>query len=174
MKRILLRLAIALFTFMLGVASTSLWPKRQSVVTMGEVNCVESQIRVIRVLPILDYCEVANNPNKYDGQIVRINTRLSGSVHGILFYDPTCSGDADTRAAVLFSPANEAEIERDLRRARGSDNWFEPVDIIATGTFRKVTPANESDTIYDTAPFQFEIIRIEKAANVPDSGIPSR
>ena len=43
-------------------------------------------------------------------------------------------------------------------------NWLEPVNIIATGKFEKVTPSNESDTIYDTASLQFQIIRVEKAS----------
>jgi hypothetical protein len=127
---------------------------------------VESPVKVVRVLPIVPYCELANNPDKYNGQIVRVSTRLSGFIHGMLFYDPTCSDGEDTRAAVFYSAINKGEIERDLQRARGSDNWLVPVDIIASGVFRKVKPSNESDMIYDTASLQFEIIQIESASKV--------
>jgi hypothetical protein len=167
MKRIMLRLAIGLVTFMLGVASTSLWLRHQSSVTKIEVNnVVESPMKVVRVLPILTFCELASNSDKYNGKIVRVSARLSGYLHGMLFYGPTCWEGEDTRVAVSYNSANRAEIECDLRRARGSDNWLEPVDIIATGIFRKVTPSNESDTIYDTASLQFEIIQIESASKV--------
>jgi hypothetical protein len=126
----------------------------------------DADISAASNLPIIDYCELANNPERYSGKIVRVRARLSGFIHGMLFYDENCAG-ADNRAAVSYSRRTEEEITRTLNRARGSDgsmNWLEPVNIIATGKFEKVTPSNESDTIYETASLQFQIIRVEKAS----------
>ena len=168
MRRIVFWLGTAILTFAIGVATTLFWLESHGVTIQRETHAASvdlSKADSKRTLPILAYCELANNPEKYNGQTVRVSTRLSGFIHGILLYDPNCSG-VDTQAAVFYSPNHRAEIELALKQARGSDNWFEPVDIIATGTFKKVTPTNESDTIYDTASLQFEIILIEKASKV--------
>ena len=72
----------------------------------------------------------------------------------------------DTGTAVFFDVEHKDNIQRDLKQARGSDNFWEPVNMIAVGTFKKVIPSNESDTVYDTASLQFEIMRIETASKV--------
>lgn len=159
-------LGTATLTFAIGVAASFFWLDTHRVAVKRETSAASaepSKADSNRALPILAYCELANNRDKYNGQTVRVSTRLSGFIHGILFFDPNCSG-VDTHAAVFYNLDHRAEIELALKRARGSDNWFEPVDIIATGKFKKVTPTNESDTIYDTASLQFEIILIEKAS----------
>lgn len=115
--------------------------------------------------PILAFCELANNPDKYSGKIVRVSTSLSGFIHGMVLSDPNCSS-VHTQTAVFYRAQNQREIEAVLKEARKSDDWRLPVRIIAEGEFRKVVPSNESDTIYDTAPLQFEIIRVEKAAKL--------
>ena len=89
---------------------------------------------------------------------------MIGFIHGIEFYDANCPGD--TQAAVVFDPQHTNEIEQVLKQARGSDKWFEPVDIIAVGRFNKVTPSGESDAITSTASLRFEIVRVEKASKV--------
>ena len=115
--------------------------------------------------PILAFCELANNPDKYSGKIVRVSTSLSGFIHGMVLSDPNCSS-VHTQTAVFYRAQNQREIEAVLKGARKSDDWRLPIQIIAEGEFRKVVPSNESDTIYDTAPLQFEIIRVEKAAKL--------
>jgi hypothetical protein len=161
------RVFITLLTFVLGVAATLLWLKfRHPSVRKSEAQpCSHSLSNESASpnLPILAYCELANNPEKYNGQVVRVSARLGGSIYGILFYDQNCPGP-DMGAAVTFEPQNEEEIERSLKQASGSNSLFEPVNLIAVGRFKEVVPFNGSDTIYDTAPLQFEIIRIEKAS----------
>jgi len=115
--------------------------------------------------PILAFCELANNPHKYSGKTVRVSAILSGFIHGRVLYDPNCSS-VHTQTAVLYRAQNQNEIEAVLKQARNSDDWRLPVQIIAEGEFRKVVPSNESDTIYDTAPLQFEIIRVERASKL--------
>lgn len=104
-----------------------------------------------------------NNPDKYTGHVVRVSTTLSGFIHGSFVYDPNCVR-VDTNTAVFFNAERKDQIQRDLTQARGSDNFLEPLNVIAVGKFNKVIPSNESDTVYDTASLQFEILRIESAS----------
>jgi hypothetical protein len=111
---------------------------------------------------------LATTPERYSGKIVRVRARLSGFIHGMVFSDENCLG-ADNQAAAFYHPPAAEEIRQTLNRARGSDslmNWLEPVNIIAVAKFRKVTPSHESDTIYDTASLQLEIMRVEKASKL--------
>jgi len=167
MKRITSWLIVTSLTFVLGVVATLLWlefrhPSAQKSVASPCASLPNDE-NSSADLPILSYCELANNPEKYTGKVVRVSARLSGFIHGRLFYDPNCHS-VDTQAAVTFNSQAREEIERSLSEARGSDNWFEPVDLIAFGRFKKVVPSKKSDTIYDTASLQFEIMRIEKAS----------
>ena len=145
--------------FVLGVAATAFWarqsaPKPKTVAVSPPADS-----------PILGLCELLDNPDKYSGQTVRVSAIMSGFIHGIFLYNPNCV-TVNTQTAVFFNPGNKEQIRDTLKQARGSDDWREAVDIIALGQFRKVTPSNQSDTIYDTAPLQFEIMRIEKASKV--------
>ena len=160
MTRLLAWLLVLVIGFALGVGTAMLWLRHKPIPppVQSNTNAVATE------LPILAYCELATNRDKYNGQLVRVGTRLIGFIHGIEFYDPNCPGD--TQAAVIFDPQHQDEVERDLKQARGSDNWLEPLDIIAVGRFKKVTPSGESDAIYSTASLRFEIVRIEKASKV--------
>jgi hypothetical protein len=158
MTRILISLLVLVIGFALGGATATLWLRHKSIPAPVQSNTNG----VAPDLPILAYCELATNRDKYNGQLVRVGTRLIGFIHGIEFYDPNCPGD--TQAAVIFDPQHKDEIERDLKQARASENWLEPLNIIAVGRFKKVRPSNESDTIYSTASLRFEIVRIEKAS----------
>jgi hypothetical protein len=158
-KRAISWLLIFLATFALGVAATLVW-LRHSISQSEAVKPPQPAES-----PILAFCELVNNPDKYSGHTVRINAVLSGFIHGMFLYNPNCV-TVDTRTAVFFNSQNKQEIESTLQKTRGSVDWREPVDIIALGEFRKVTPSNQSDTIYDTAPLQFEIVRVENASRV--------
>jgi len=162
MRRMLCWLGTASLTFLIGVAATLFWLQSPRTATNYEASaaCAKPSNAVRSMLA---YCELANNAEKYNGQTVRVSVRLSWSTHGLVLFDPNCAG-AHTQAAVFYDRFNTQEIERALRQAQG--NWFDAVDIIATGTFKKVTPSGRTDTIYDTAPLQFEIIKIEKASKV--------
>ncbi len=168
MKRITTWVLVTSFTFTLGVVAALLWLEFRHSSIQNQTNspCSPSpnNENFSADLPILAYCELANNPEKYDGKIVRVSARLAMFIHGRVFADLNCSS-MDRQTAVTFDPQNREEIERTLNQASGSDNWIvTPMDLIAVGRFRKVVPSNQSDTIYDTASLQFEIMRVEKAS----------
>jgi hypothetical protein len=111
-------------------------------------------------LPILAYCELVNNPERHSGKVVRVSATLGGSIHGILFFEENCPG----QTAVAF-PKSSDEVRRALTEAAGSEYFGHvPLNLIAVGKFEKVTPSNESDLIWHTAPLHFEIMRVEKAS----------
>ena len=184
MRRLIIWLCVATCTFALGFAIATLRLQlRQPVVTEIAPVSIDMSIDTVALNPgadisassklaILNYCELVNHPERYSGKVVRVRATLTGFIHGMLFYDENCAGpdaETDTRTAVTYDPLHAAEITETLNRARGSDhplNWFEPVRVIAVGKFEKVTPTYESDTIYDTAALQFEVIHVEKATKL--------
>jgi hypothetical protein len=166
MRRIVSWLLVASLSFVLGVAANVVWLRHRA--AQGTVIALSSQSQQSdssATLPILSLCELVNNPEKYSGHVVRVSTTLSGFIHGSFVYDPNCVR-VDTGTAVFFNAEHKDQIQSDLKQARDSDNFLEPVNMIAVGKFRKVVPSNESDTIYDTASLQFEIVRIESASKV--------
>jgi hypothetical protein len=179
MRRVSIWLLIAICTFALGFAAAMTWFQSPSSVVTEKVPpsppCdskvfldSNADLSIAPSLPILDYCELATNPERYSGKIVRVRARLSGFIHGMVIADENCVG-VDNQAAANYNRLTAEEVKRSLDGARGSTdsmNWLEPVNIIAIGKFEKVTPSNESDTIYDTASLQFEIIRVEKASKL--------
>ena len=64
---------------------------------------------------ILAFSELANNPNKYSGQVVRMSAMLGGFIHGRVLYDPNCSS-IQTQAAVFYRTQNQEAIKAVLRK----------------------------------------------------------
>src|SRR5687767_9926488 len=101
MRRVTLWLAVALCTFMLGFAVASIWlpvarnareipcpppPQAKDTLALAPGDDLSASAN----LPILAYCELSNNPDRYSGKVVRVRATLGGSIHGILFYEETC------------------------------------------------------------------------------------
>jgi hypothetical protein len=160
MARILSCLLASLFTFFIGIGCASLRLLRLQA-PQTECEAVQPpQQHIPNERPILAYCELANNPNKYSGQIVRVSGTVSTFIHGMVMFDPNCSS-VETQTAVLYSRQHREEIRAALKGP--NSDWVLSTSIIAEGEFRKVIPSNHSDAVWDTAPLQFEIIRVEKA-----------
>jgi hypothetical protein len=176
MRRVFIWFLIATCTFGLGFAAAMLLFQPRNPVIIEKVASsppCESKVfldsnadlSAASNLPILDYCELANNPERYSGKIVRVRARLGGFIHGMVIADENCIG-INNQAAASYNPSTAEEIKQTLERARGSDNWLEAVNIIAIVKFEKVSPSNNSDLIYDTASLRFEILRVEKASKL--------
>lgn len=160
------RLLIASLGFVLGAAASVVWLRHRTAEKAVIASSSQTQkSNNSAELPILSLCELVNNPDKYSGKVVRLSTTLWALFMGVSFYDPNCVR-VDTGTAVFFNPEYKDKIQNDLKHARGPASFLEPVNMIAVGKFKKVIPSNESDTIYDTAALQFEIMRIETASKV--------
>jgi len=157
MKRVILFFLIVLISFLTGAGSVFLWMKLNLV---GEPRPMIEDVR-----PILAYCELANNPDKYDGQIVRVSARLIQHMHGLKFMNPNCESE-EKEAVVTWSDDKDEEISNQIAQETGSEKfiyWGMP-EIIAQGRFSKIKPTRKSDAMIDNAYLKFEIYSVESAA----------
>jgi hypothetical protein len=108
--------------------------------------------------PPIQYCELADHPEKYDGQTVRVRATLYFMMHGYKFMDESCLGD-EKETAVLLNAEHEAKLAKEA----GSEEynpWSFPT-VIAKGKFRRVTPNRRSDSVADNSYLIFEVETIE-------------
>ncbi len=74
-------------------------------------------------LPQLEYCELRNSPERYDGKIVKISAQIANFGHGYYFDDERCGSKVyenlldDNRTGVTFFGPRAAELHDDLKRA---------------------------------------------------------
>lgn len=115
--------------------------------------------------PALEYCELANHPEKYDGQTVRVSATLYFTMHGYKFMDRACLGD-EKETAVLINGEHEAKLAKEM----GMDEynpWSFP-KIIAIGKFKRVKPKRKSDSVEDNSNLIFEMEHVERVTNFPN------
>lgn len=123
----------------------------------------------ISTLQVVPYCEVKQNPTKYDGKLVKIDARLFWFMHGYFLQDQACSEAIDakyldsSRTAILFAEIRGDELHQQLRAFHSPGKLFTPVRIIAVGRFTFRSPGGYSDSINDRTPFHFELFSIEHA-----------
>jgi hypothetical protein len=178
MKNSATRLIAALITFAVGVTLVTLWlgykdaghtrrarkPCGRSAQTQtpspaaprAESPADES------LRPVLAYCELVANPERYHGEVVRVRATARMSMHGLFLTDATCSRYEDS-AAVGFEESWGEELmdafygtDGPMRVGRGV------VELIAVGRFYKVVPSKVSDSLLDNAPLRFVMMRVEK------------
>lgn len=164
MKRTIFWLLASIFTFALGVAIVFVWlndhklPNQQSEVSSSTIQKADTP----KEMPILAYCELANNPEKYNGKVVRVRAKLNHFIHGPFFADDNCA-DSGKTTAVIFSPKLENEIINKLKSKTKSEKFsFWDAEIIAVGKFSRVKPTQESDALVDNIDLRFEILEIEQ------------
>ena len=116
--------------------------------------------------PPRQYCEVANHPEVFDGQTIRVSATLYFMKHGFKFMDRACLSN-EKETAVIFSPGHESQIFDKLAKGTGAANaddfnpWSFP-KIIATGKFSRVTPSRKSDSVADNSNLLFEMVEVEQ------------
>ncbi len=153
MKRILYWLLVTSLTFMLGVIVALLFVKSNQSVNQNLENSYAD-------LPILDYCELANNPEKYDGKIVRVNAQLYGFSPNSRFLDENCN--SNKQAEVIFSKDDVKKVSVTQAIAFESQFYWGKPKILAVGKFSKVSPLEVIDKLGDKLYFRFEVINLEK------------
>ena len=157
MKRFIFRLSVVLLTFAFGITATVVWVYYNPPIESYEQVIFDD-------LPVVEYCDLKNNPRKYNGKIVRVNTRLNWFMHGFFLADANCSGEGDdARTSISFYDPKRAELYKYLEQFREAGKGWEPVKIVAVGRFRYETPRGFSDGIEDRTSLHFEIYKIESA-----------
>jgi hypothetical protein len=147
-------LLIAPVTFILGIFLVAIWIRLQPRVYRFE-EVVAADVSKT------DYCDLVNNPDKYDGKIVRINADLHWFEHGFFLADANCSGNGESlQTAILVYEPKRDELYKQLDKyMRG-----EPTEIAAVGVFRYERSPGYSDHITDRTPLHFEIYNLEYLA----------
>ncbi|HEY8562342.1 MAG TPA: hypothetical protein VIL74_18340 [Pyrinomonadaceae bacterium] len=107
----------------------------------------------------LTFCELANNPEKYDGETVRLAAKLHTGLEGSWFSDDLCGAD---NAAVISAENNDVWKAIEKATANGKrEPWDAELNLVVVGKFKNVV---YKDWCCLTAPFQFEILSVEKAS----------
>lgn len=163
MKRYLFWIITLLFTFLLGVIFTIL------IFTNSENANRSKNEKLFENLPVLSYCEVSENPDKYDGKIIRLKTMILGSLHHGEYISAgyNCRGDikmignSETTAALLYIDSFEQKKVSDIRSQRKNTAWSDPLTFVGVGKFSKNEPEKDTDSIKDNSPYHFTIISID-------------
>jgi hypothetical protein len=170
MRQILSWCVVLAVTFTLGAATAFVWLnyERPKNAELNVGDPPSSYPESTDNLPILAYCEIANNPAKYDGKIVRVSARLLFMIHGYFFLDKNCYG-GDKQTAVRYEAEFDDEMLRKVAKEAGDEEFIPGrfPDIIAVGRFTRVTPTRESDSMWDNSELRFEILKIESASIDP-------
>ena len=162
MKRITFWRLIITFTFILGAALLYLkffYPSIQTSESLPEISLPEIENNQAE-LPVLTFCELAKNPEKYDGRTVRLSAELSIGLEGSWFSDAACGAD---NTAIISTENNEVWKAIGKARERGKREPSDTeINLTVVGKFK--------NTVYKDccliAPFQFEILKVEKASKV--------
>ena len=156
MKRITFWLLTVSFTFILGLAVTLIYlkffyPVIQTSESLPEISLPEIENNPAD-LPVLTFCELVNNPEKYDGKTVRLSAKLSVGLEGSWFSDSNCGVD---NTAIISVKNNEVWKTIDKARERkNKEPWDTQINLTVVGKFKNTV---YKDWCCLTAPFQFEI-----------------
>ena len=164
MKRITFWLLTVSLTFVLSLTATFtylkfIYPDVQKSESRPEISLPEIENNPAD-LPILAFCELTKNPEKYDGKIVRLSAKMFIGTENSWFSDFACGVD---NAAIISSKNKEVwkAIEK-ATEGKKKEHWAFKLDLIVTGRFENVS----FKECYTIAPFQFEILTVEKASKI--------
>ena len=161
MKRVIVWVGVILITFTFGI-----------VATLGWLKFNERPIKIERVtedLPILEVCELVNNPEKYNGKKVSIIANLYFYDHGFFLEDRNCRNkDENSRTAMFYNESwriainfNKENSNKIFKELEGIKNTNKP--FILVGNFKKIGESEFfGDSIQGRTQLHFEIIKIKK------------
>jgi hypothetical protein len=157
MRRFFSPFWIVVLTCSIGIAATFLWVRFNPEVEKYETTDFTR-------IPSVEYCDLRANPQKYDGKIIRVKTKLYWFMHGYYLANGNCSeGDDKANTAISFYPANSSGIGVTLDKFRKPYEPFGPVNLAAVGRFTYKDKLGGTDSISDRTHLHFEIYEIESA-----------
>ncbi len=154
---------VVLLAFVIGVVTTIVW------FNLDSNNSVPPPEDVSAELPIFSFCELINNPEKYDDKIVRVGAEINMlNIHGYMIFDSAkCSAKDDKFmfGAVVFPNSRDFEtIDNLIKENKPEIGWYKPVSVIARVKFNFVESKGTSDHVSDRTSFHFEILTIETSS----------
>ena len=161
MKRFAVRLVVLLLAFAAGVAATIFGFNYKNSASVSETATKE--------LPIYSFCEIADNPEEYDGKVVRLSGSINMlNIHGYMIFDNvSCLSEptSDRKfGAVKFADASNVESS-DKEFVKNSSKGFccNSVNVIVRAKFSYDAPQEMiSDSAWDRTPLHFEILQFER------------
>ena len=160
MSKLTMRFWVVLLTFTLGLAATFFWLRYNPFPeTYENVDWAK--------IPTVEYCELKNNPRRYDGDIVRLKARLNWFMHGFYLTGGDCSDPGEGHQAwmaVGFYKPKREELWPQFDRMQVTGRYGEPADIVVVGRFTYRNFLGGSDHIQDRTHLQFEVHTLEFAA----------
>lgn len=155
MRKFIVRFWALILTFILSTISTIFLLQYYPPDSFEDVD--------LSKIPSVEYCDVKNNPRKYDGKIIRIEkANLYFFTHGYFLADKNCSGEGDSaRTAIDFYEAKREILNEELKKTRSRAKSSEPSEINVVGKFTYKILLGGSGHIRDRTPFQFEIFDVE-------------
>lgn len=165
MKRIVCWFLISSITFLLGfVASLFRVKFNYSTIQNPEIISVD--------FSTLDYKELTNNPDKYDGKIVRVNAQLYGHIPNPRFLDENNSAREREIVVVFNNKEDWAKIIEKIQEKRplltmrkAEDLWDAMPKIIAVGKFSRIKPSKNINSVDYDAHLKFEVTSLEKMSH---------
>lgn len=120
-------------------------------------------------VPSVEYCDLRDKPDEYNGKVVRVSVNLYWFLHGFYLQDDKCSdigvgkGIDEERTAISAYEPNREKIFANLIKMRRLNDPMKPSRITVVGRFQHKSPEGFSDSIEDRTSFHFEIYKIESA-----------
>ncbi len=165
MKRIIFGLFVTFSTFAFGVATDFIWTNSHNISNQKskKASTIKESKDITTELPILAFCELANNPERYDGKIVRVSAKLRMYDDGFKFRDVNCYGQ-EKEAVAAFNGDFE-ETVRKITKELGKDRYdfWEKIEIIAIVRFNRLKPTGKTKQFIDNAYLKLEVMNVEKA-----------
>jgi hypothetical protein len=164
MKRTALRVCIVLLTFSVGVACVFIWflefnsAKQQSSPEFSGASTA-SQEEPIE----LPYCHLMAAPDKYDGKVIRVQANFIVGVHGAQLRDKACP-IVGGPVWVNMSSEMWEQLNRAMEKAYEMKSVSGPLDVVFVGRFCRNHSSGRSDALKDTAPYKFDLMRIERTS----------
>lgn len=122
-------------------------------------------------LPVLQYCDLRNDPDKYDGKIVCIKTGINGGQHGEYLSSWQCPADEPNpayydAAAVIYENKEDWNKIKQIRERRienknSRSQYTDPVYVTMIGLFKKNTSTGKDSSYERSAAFHFIVKSIE-------------
>jgi len=162
MKRTALWACITLLTFSVGLACAFLWFLELTSSEQQTGPDPSGTLTVFQSEPIdLLYCHLMASPDEYDGKVVRVQGTYVIGIHGAQFGVKDCPGLGGP-VWVSKSPEMWEELNRAMENAYEAKSVSGPLNVVFVGRFGRNHASGESDTLKDTAPYRFDLSRIER------------
>ena len=123
------------------------------VVLSGCARQTKTSPTAVPTPPDVRFCEVVAKPADFDGEIIRLRAVFQFGLHGPTVGDRSCAS-VDNITWANLSPEKWAELEGAAPVGA--------VDLVAVGRFARNVASGDSDLWKDRAPFQFEVLSVEK------------